>query len=109
MTFQEIDEMIGGFGLPYAYYSFPETGQQPPFITWYYNGISDLYADGINYQKILPLVIEFYSDEKDIPNELIIEAALTERGFSYGKEETYIDSEHMHETIYTLEVLNNGQ
>ena len=110
MTYQEIDIMLGGLDIPYAYYQFPETGQQPPFICWILDGIDDLYADNINYQGIARLVIEFYSDEKDFEKEMEIEAYLTGLGFSYGKEETYLDSERMHETIYTMEVvITNGE
>ena len=71
MTYPEIDAMIGEVGLPYAYYQFPETGQQPPFICWMLDGIDDLYADNINYQRIVVLAVELYTDEKDFEKEAI--------------------------------------
>jgi len=108
MTYPEIDAMISEVGLPYAYYQFPETGQQPPFICWMLDGIDDLYADNINYQRIAVLAVELYTDEKDFEKEAAVEAVLAAQGFSYGKAEQYIDSERMHETVYTMEVVVNG-
>lgn len=108
MTYPEIDAMIGEVGLPYAYYQFPETGQQPPFICWMLDGIDDLYADNINYQRIAVLAVELYTDEKDFEKEEAVEAVLAAQGLSYGKAEQYIDSERMHETVYTMEVVVNG-
>ena len=109
MTYKEIDTMVGLVGLPYAYYQFPKTGQQPPFICWYFEGIDDLYGDNINYQRIVNLTIEFYSDEKDFTNEAAIESQLTHSGLTYYKEESYIDTEKMHMTVYQMEVLINGK
>lgn len=105
MTYQQIDAMIGEVGLPYAYYQFPETGQQPPFICWMLDGIDDLYADNINYQRIVVLAVELYTDEKDFEKEAAVESVLASHGLSYGMAEQYIDSERMHETIYTMEVV----
>lgn len=108
MTYKQIDTMVGLMGLPYAYYQFPETGQKPPFVCWYLDGIDDVYADNANYQRIVNLTIEFYSDEKDFTNEAAIESQLTLSGLTYTKTETYIDSEKMHQTVYEMEVLING-
>ena len=109
MTYTEIDTMIGEVGLSYAYYQFPETGQQPPFICWMLDGIDDLYADNSNYQRIAVLAIELYTDEKDFEKEAAVEGVLASHGMSYGMAEQYIDSEHMHETVYTMEVVINGE
>ena len=108
MTYKQIDTMVGLMGLPYAYYQFPKTGQQPPFICWYLEGIDDVYGDNSNYQRIVNLTIEFYSDEKDFTNEAAIESQLTLSGLSYYKQESYIDTEKMHQTVYQMEVLING-
>ena len=109
MTYQEIAQLVENFNLPYSYYQFKDnTGQEPPFVVFYYPGIDDLYADGINYQRITQLTIELYTDEKDFENEFVIEETLTEYGLSYDKTEVYIDDEKMHETIYTMEVVING-
>lgn len=100
--------MVEQMGFPYAYYQFPETGQQPPFICWYTDGIDDMYADNENYQRIVQLVIEYYSDEKDFSGEDDIEEVLATYELTYEKDEAYLDDQRMHETIYGMEVLING-
>lgn len=109
MTYQEIQTIVESLGYPYSYYQFENgTAVPPPFICWLVSGDDDFMADGINYQQIRPLAIEFYTDTKDFAGETAIEAKLTELGISYAKEEAYIDTEHMHETIYTMEVVINA-
>lgn len=107
-TYQEIATIIEGFGLPYAYYQFPDgTEQEPPFICFFYE-YEDVYADDSNYVGRVILHIELYTDNKDIATETTIENALAECVFSYGKQATYITSERMWQTAYTMEVLING-
>lgn len=106
MTYKNIATMIDSFGLPSAYYQFPDsTPQAPPFVVFYYENSNDVYADGTNYQRITQLTIEFYSDEKDFFYEELIEDALAAASLTYRKSEQYIDSERMHETVYEMEVL----
>ena len=53
MTLQEVANVISSIGLPFAYHHFPEnTGQQPPFICYYYPRSNDMIADDTNYQVI---------------------------------------------------------
>ena len=106
MTISALKTMIKGFGLPCAYYAFPEgTGQAPPFITWFFDNSDDLYADNTNYQRIEQLSIELYTRNKDFDTETAIESALSSAGFSFYKEENYISSEKMYQTAYEMDVL----
>lgn len=106
MTFQEVNTMIESFGLPSSYYQFPEgTGQEPPFITFYFTGSDDLGADNINYAKIRELVIELYTDNKSFETEAVIEAALTSAGLYFSQEETFLDSERMHMVSYSMQIV----
>lgn len=108
MTYKEISQMIKEVGVPYAYYQFPEgTGQEPPFICFYYPNNNDFVADGENYVKVVQLVIELYTDNKDFSLEATLEAVLAEHGLVFTREETYIDSERMYlETYYTEVIIN---
>lgn len=105
MTRTEIAQMLDGIGLPVAYYSFPETGQAPPFICYFYSGDNDFLADDSNYQKIDHLNIELYTDNKDFTTEATIEAALSGAGLVYTRAETYIDGEKLYEAIYETDVV----
>lgn len=109
MTYQQVNEMVASIDLPYAYYQFPDdSGQEPPFICFYYPGSDDLYADGVNYQKIRPLRIELYTDNKDFATEKAVEDALTSHGLTYTRDEAYISSERMYQVAYQMEVIING-
>lgn len=108
MTYAEINNLISNFGLPYAYYQFPDdTEQAPPFICFFY-GYDDIYADNSNYAGRVTLYVELYTDFKDFNRESIIETGLTQAGFSFGKESNYIDSEKMWQTTYNMEVYINA-
>lgn len=114
MTYKEVATMIAGFGLPYAYYQFPEgTDQACPFVCFYFNSSNDFSADDTNYQKIRPLTIELYTDNKDFTTEATIEAALNSSGLVYAREESYLNTERMYMVTYTTEIviteeINNG-
>lgn len=109
MTYKGIAAMIESIGLPYAYYQFPEgTGQEPPFVVFFYSNTDDLYADESNYQRIVTLNIELYTREKDFEKEATVEGILQNSGLSYYKEENYIDSEKMYQIAYEMEVIING-
>jgi hypothetical protein len=106
MTPQQIYTMIESVGIPTAYHQFADgTGQQPPFICFFYGNSNDLAADNTNYLHVEQLYIELYTDEKDFALEKQIEDVLNANELVFAKEQTYIDDEHMHETIYTTEVI----
>lgn len=101
MTYKEVATLIEGLGLPYAYYQFDEeTAKPPPFICFYYPRSGDFLADDSNYQKIRTLVIELYTDYKDVELEESIEEGLSTAGLVYTRQETYLDDEKMFEVVY---------
>lgn len=108
MTYEEIAQMIESIGLPFAYYQFPDdTEQAPPFICFLYD-YNYTYADDSNYAPSVILTIELYTDTKDIPLESAVEAVFDENELPWSKAATYIDSERMWQTSYSMEVFING-
>ena len=106
MTYQEVKQMVASIGIPYAYYQFPEGTDQPcPFICFYFTGSNDLAADDTNYQRIRPLAIELYTDNKDFALEQTVEDALSNSGLVYSRNETYLDTEKMNMVTYTTEIV----
>ena len=106
MTLQEVNNMVESIGLPYAYFQFPEgTGQAPPFICFFYTNSDDLFADNSNYQDIRRLNIELYTSTKDFTLEKTIEDTLKLNGFSYYREENFIETEKIWQIAYEMEVL----
>ena len=110
MTFKEVSAMVAGIGYPSAYYQFPDnTGQQPPFICFYFDGNNDLIADDSNYQKIEHLIIELYTEHKDFEAEAAVESALSSAGMVWDRDETAIESERMYEVIFEMDVVIKGE
>ena len=109
MTRTEVASMIASLKLPYAYYQFPKgTAQAPPFVCFFYTDTNDVFADDSNYQRIAGLSIELYTSKKDFALEDTVEQMLKKNGFTYYKEENYIDTEKMWQIAYEMEVLING-
>ena len=106
MTYKEIASMIAGINLPYAYDHFGEgNASPPPFICFYFDGSADLAADNVNFLRIRPLIVELYTDNKDITTEEKVEAALNAAGLVYSRSEVYIDTERMYEVTFTTSVI----
>ena len=98
--------MIASIGVPYAYYQFPNGTSVPcPFVCFYFDGSNDLAADNTNYQRIRPLSVELYTDNKDFALEQAVENVLNQNGLVYSREETYLDSEHMNMVTFMTEIV----
>lgn len=105
MSHEEVMEMVGEMGLPFAYDHFVEgEAPEPPFLVFLYPKADNFAADGIAYFKINQLDIELYTDLKDPELEETIEAVLLKYGIFYGKTETWIESEKLYEVLYEMEV-----
>ena len=106
MTHAEVKTMLASVGIPTAYDQFPDnTGQQPPFICFFYNYNNDFLADDKNYQKIEHLIVELYTDNKDFSLEAAVEADLSSHDIVYTRNEEYIDSEQMYLVVYESDVI----
>ena len=104
MTYKEVAQMVASVGIDYAYDHFTDTGHKLPFICFFFSGSADFEADNTNYQKIRPLDIELYTENKNFTLEETVESVLNSNGFVYTREETYIDSEQMYEVIFHTSV-----
>lgn len=106
MTYQNIATMLNSVGVPTAYHHFDEgSGQEPPFICFFYESSADMYADDSNYQKIENLVVELYTDNKDFALEQRLESVLRAAGLTWSRDETYISTERMYEVVYNIVVI----
>lgn len=102
MTPAEIKLMVESVGIPTAYYQFAgKTKQQPPFICYFLGNGQDFIADNSNYVRADALYVELYTDSKDFELEKRVETVLNSHELVFEKQEVFLDSEHMHETIYT--------
>ena len=101
----EMIEIIGAIGLPYAYNHFAEgESPEPPFICYLLPASDNFAADGQVYFKATEVHIELYTDFKDVGLEANVEAVLDERGIFYDKSEVWIESERLYEVLYSFEM-----
>lgn len=110
MTYQEVANMIEDFGIPFAYFSYPNDQAPPlPYCVYYYPDRDDMIADNENYVKIEALNIEIYTEVKDLTLEERIEAILKANKIVFDRTESFINSENMYQILYESEVLINGE
>ena len=106
MTPQQVNIMLETIGVPVAYYQFKEgTGQQPPFVCFFYGNNNDVIADNSNYLRVDRLYVELYTDEKDFALEKTVETTLNNYGIVFDKSEDNIDAERMHVTVYQSDIV----
>ena len=106
MTYKEVATMVESIGLPFAYYEFPDnTDLAPPFICFLFETSNDFVADNSNFQKIRPLSIELYTDNKDFALEETVEDVLNQNGLVYEREESYLDTEKMYMVTFTTDII----
>lgn len=106
MTTAQVAEMIDSIGLPNAYYQFTNrTDVAPPFIAFYYPESMDFEADNINYLKINQLIIELYTDNKELGLEKLIETKLNENDLVFTRSETYLGDERMYMVVFSTSVI----
>lgn len=90
-----------------TYRSWPVAkAPQLPFICFMATGADNFAADNVVYHSATPVRIELYTALKDLAQEQTLEAALTNAGIFWERDETYIDTEHVYLIIY--EVTING-
>lgn len=105
MTHEEVMEMIGKMGFPFAYDHFVEgESPDPPFVVFLYPNSRNFAADGKVYFKARHLNIELYTDKKDVGLEEKVETVLDDSDIFYEKSEVWIESEKLYEVLYEMEV-----
>lgn len=116
MTYKQVYQLVSGIEMapgqtiPAAYYMFPADDPSnppppPPFICYYYDSSNDVTADNANYQKVRPLTVELYTNDKDFSLEQAVETALNAGGIVYSRTETYIDTEKMYMVTYESDII----
>ena len=103
MQLSDIKTLLEGTGLPAAYRMWPEgAAPDPPYLVFFETGNNNFSADGIVYHKAPRIAVELYTDKKEPETESLMEDALS--AFFWTKDETYIDSEQLHEIRYEIEI-----
>lgn len=102
---EELLQMLNEVQIPFAYHHFAEgESPEPPFICYLLPGSNNFAADGKVYYKINEVLIELYTDLKDLAVEQQLEEVFDEHGIFYNKSETWIESEKLYEVLYIFEM-----
>ena len=102
----EAAQAIGGQS---TYYQWPKgSAPAPPYILFYFPGSEDFFADDTIFQRIRPLNLELYTDNKDFDAEAAVEQILLSHGLTFTRTESYIESEQLYEVLYQMEVTINA-
>lgn len=106
MTYQQIANMITSIGVPASYYQFADnTGQEPPFICYYFDSSSGFAADDQIFAEDAELIIELYTENKNFALEQTIKDILNAAGLPWGRTEAWIDTERMFQITFTTSVM----
>lgn len=113
MQYTDIKTMVAETNLSATYYSWPEDDPLHPvpplpYLVWYLPSTENVAADDKVYKVIQTLNLELYTATKDFATEATVEAVLDSWGMVWEKQETYIDTEHMYEVLYIMEVIIDG-
>lgn len=109
MLVSDIKDMLGQTGLNVTYFSWPEKeAPQLPYLLWYFPGSDNFAADDKVYKRIETLNIELYTQNKDFATEQAVEGVLEAHHMVWDRTESYIESEHMYQVLYQMEVIINA-
>ena len=104
--FRQMLGMFETYGIPITYYSFPEKHAPAlPYAVYYFPDQRPEAADDISWTGIATLNVELYTREKDFMTESKVEEILSAYDLVYTKDESYINTEHMFQVLYQMEVI----
>jgi len=104
MKLSEVYTRLGTLNKPVAYLAF-KSAQSPPYIVYYENGANFHGSDEKNYIKDMTVVIELYSESKDMATEESIEALFSDVELSKS-EDIWIEGEQIVMVTYTFTTIN---
>lgn len=103
MTQAQLFTLLQTTNLPVAHIKF-KTAKTPPFIIYINTSRECISADNKVWHKLNNYRIELYTKTKDPATELILENVLDGAGIFYEMQETYIESEEMHLSVYEIQI-----
>lgn len=105
MKISEIKTMLAETHLSATYLQWPEK-QVPdlPYIVWTLPSSNNFGADDKVYKRVETLEIELYSNPRDFDTEAAVEAVLESHELFWDKTSFWLSTEHMNETVYTIEI-----
>ena len=106
MKISEIKTMLAETGVQATYSHWPEK-QAPelPYICWRLPSSENFAADNKVYQQVEQLVLELYTETRDFALEKTVADVLDAHELVWDRDSSWISSEKMNETDFTVDVL----
>ncbi|BDQ53375.1 hypothetical protein EfsSVR2330_08860 [Enterococcus faecalis] len=105
MTLKELKQLLDQMELPISYREW-QPGQVPelPYLLYYENTSNNFFADNEVYCKQTEIVIELYTNTKNIREENKLEELLNTAKIPFDTYETYLSSEQMYLKAYEITI-----
>ena len=104
MKLSEVYTRLKTLNKPLAYLAF-KSAQSPPYIVYYESGANFHGSDDKNYIKDMTVVIELYSESKDMALERQIESLFSDVEISKS-EDVWIEDENLLMIAYEFKTIN---
>ena len=103
MTIQELRIALETLELPIAYYAFSEGVKTPlPYLIYYVEDENNFKADNSNYFETSNVIVELYTEEKDIELENRLKEIL--KDYEYEASYDYISEERMYMASFNFTI-----
>lgn len=105
MTLEELKVLLDETGLPVGYHQWA-VGQVPklPYILYYAKSDNNFFADNEVYLASAEIVIELYSNLKNVLEERKLEKLLNDNKIPFTWYESYLNSERMNLKAYEITI-----
>lgn len=104
----DIPALLRETGLPFVYHDFRSNkGDMPdyPYVVWYSKNSKNFGADNVVFCENNGVMIELYSEIKDLNTEKLIKDALTKAGIFYETSETDLEEDSVHIVYFSISLL----
>lgn len=105
MNLMEFKGLLETIDIPVQYQSFT-VGNAPelPYILWYEDDSDNFKADNVNYFDVINVIVELYSDNKDIELETKLSKLFYDNEIEYDFNESFISDENMYLKAYEVTI-----
>lgn len=88
-----------------VYYRQVPIGTRVPFVCWYVNSSSNMFADNTVYKKQEEIEVDLYTASKDFTREAELEKIFLEAGLCWDKNEIALDEEAANMVAYNIQLI----
>ena len=100
---QYLRQQLESLELPITYYAFPEGVTTPlPYLIYYVEVENNFKSDNSNYFETSNVIVELYTEEKDIDLENRLKEILKE--YEYEASYDYISEERMYMASFSFTI-----